>query len=75
MAGEALSVLVFLFLLQPMVSDTRSEFEPVAKSWWIEKSVVSVQSKNLEKAVILLGEPRAEKRKEGASNSPWDRMS
>lgn len=58
MAGEALSVLVFLFLLQPIVSDTRSEFEPIAKSWWVSKSVVSVQRKNLEKAMILLGKPR-----------------
>lgn len=37
MAGEALSVLVFLFLLQPIVSDHRSEIEPVAKSWWFIK--------------------------------------
>lgn len=37
MAGEALSVLVFLFLLQPIVSDHRSEIESVAKSWWFIK--------------------------------------
>lgn len=87
MAGEALPVLFFLFFYYNpfIVSDTRSEFKPIAKSWWIIKSVVSVQSKNLEKAMILLGEPRenqgsggepdAEKRKDGTTNSRWDKMS